>query len=205
MIAYLKGTLLEKRKNSLLLEVSGVGYEVQATAAALERLPPPGQPLELFISESVGIYGGETTLYGFPSRQEQAIFHALWEHVPNTGARKALEYLERAAKSLPDFRRAILEKDARILAGVFGFTKKTAEKLVAALQGKLFAFNLPGEEKWSAEASSSQRSLDQALEALTALGYRPREAREALSEVHGERKDPSTPVEEWIRLALKRL
>ena len=202
----MRGVLLEKGEDRVLLDVGGVGYEVCVNNSTSERFPGSGQELELFVSESVPMYGGGVTLYGFLSREEREIFRSLKEHVPNTGARKALEYLDKAAKSLPDFRRAILEKDARILAGVFGFTKKTAERLIIALKDKLSFVPLSGSSGGSLPATEQLGQVfAQALQALTALGYKTKEAREALIQVHQESKDFPANLEEWIRLTLKKL
>src|SRR5277367_2786075 len=107
MIAYLKGTVVSKEQESVTLETGGVGYEVFMTPHSLRRLQD-GQAAEVFVCESAALYGGTTTLYGFLSREEKEIFLSLKEHVPSTGAKKALEYLDKASRSLPDFRRAIL-------------------------------------------------------------------------------------------------
>ena len=107
MIAYLKGTVVSKEEDSLILEAGGVGYEAFMAPHAMHRIQE-GQNLEVFVCESSALYGGTTTLYGFLSREEKEIFLSLKEHVPSTGAKKALEYLDKASRSLPDFRRAIL-------------------------------------------------------------------------------------------------
>ncbi|MBI4051467.1 MAG: Holliday junction branch migration protein RuvA [Elusimicrobia bacterium] len=203
MIAYLKGALLNKKQDSIVLNVNGIGYEVFMTQADLQRLPPPDNPMELYISESIGMYGGGTTLYGFLQKEEKEIYLTLKSHVPNTGAKKALEYLDKAAKSLPDFRRAILEKDARILAGVFGFTRKTAEKLIVALKDKVGMVPIPGPRKFKME--EEQRGYTPVLNALISLGYRATEARSALELVTQEIGSREASPEEMVRLALKRL
>lgn len=202
MISLLRGTVFEKQEGAAVLEVSGVGYEVHLTPSALERLGPAGSAAEVFVSESTAMYGGGTTLYGFLSREEREIFHSLRDHVPSTGAKKALEYLEKASKSLPDFRRAILEGDVRMLAEVFGFTRKTAERLAGALKDKL---GEPVRGGSLQPGPSSDGAMSHALDALAALGYKPAEARAALQSVAGDLSGRKAPVEEILRLALKRL
>lgn len=207
MIASLRGTVLEKTLDRVILECGGVGYEVHVTAATASRLPPSGSEALLFVAESFSMYGGGANFYGFVSHSEKQLFEAFKEHVPGTGAKKALEFLDRASKSLPDFRRAIIEKDAKLLAGVFGFTKKTADKLVEALKDKLEAVSVPGAEKIarSSGVELGTGALAQALSALGALGYKPAEARGALQAVAEESGGGSLPVEQLVRLALKRL
>lgn len=209
MIAYLKGTVVSKSEESLILETGGVGYEVFVAPHSLRQLQE-GQAAEVFVSESAALYGGTTTLYGFLSREEKEIFLSLKEHVPSTGAKKALEYLDKASRSLPDFRRAILEGDARILSGVFGFTSKTAEKLITALKdnlGKVHGVGTAHGPRLESEAlgGSKGRVLQQALSALLALGYKPAESRQALQAITQEIQGKEAGVEEIIRMALKQL
>jgi Holliday junction DNA helicase RuvA len=203
----LRGVVLDKTLESVILECGGVGYEVLVTAATASRLPERGGEALLYIAESFGMYGGGATLYGFASPSERQLFETFKEHVPGTGAKKSLEYLDRASKSLPDFRRAILEKDAKVLAGVFGFTKKTADKLVEALKDKLEGVHVPGAEKIARKdaADLGTGSLAQALNALGALGYKPNEARAALQAITEEGGASELPVEQLVRLALKKL
>lgn len=205
MIAYLKGSLVDKGPDWLIVETAGVGYEVFVTPNAVRRCGALGEGIELFISESSPMYGGGTTLYGFLTRDEKDVFAALRDNVPSTGAKKALEYLDKASKSLPDFRRAILEGDQRILTTVFGFTAKTAEKILAGLRDKLGdavhgrAGTHPG---LNAELGPRGRLLQQAMDALIALGYKPLESRQVLEALAPQ---ADAPVEDVIRKALKTL
>ncbi len=207
MIASLKGAVLFKTAEKVVLDVSGIGYEVVATPATLAALPSPGEPAFLHVAESVGMYGGGITLYGFLTPAEKGLFLTFRDCVPSTGAKKALEYLDKASKSLPDFRRAVLEKDARVLCGVFGFTHKTSERLVDALKDKLDDICIPGAERLARAGGSDipVGAMSQALSALAALGYKPSEARLALAAVAEEHPGEALDAERVIRLALKRL
>ncbi|MBI4395532.1 MAG: hypothetical protein HY548_00460 [Elusimicrobia bacterium] len=111
MIASLRGTILEKTADGAVVEVNGVGYSVLLSSSTVLLLPPVGENVLLFVEESVAMYGGGVTLYGFLKAEERQIFNVLRSHVPGTGAKKAMELLDKAGKSLPDFHRAILEKD----------------------------------------------------------------------------------------------
>jgi Holliday junction DNA helicase RuvA len=208
MIASLRGVILEKDLDRLVLECGGVGYEVHVTASTAAALPPVGAEAYLAVVPSFGMYGGGETLYGFSTASEKQMFLALRDNVPGTGAKKALEYLDKANKSLPDFRRAILDKDEKLLTGVFGFTKKTAEKLVDSLKDKLEAVHVSGAERIARADQpdlASTSVLGQALSALSALGYKPAEARAALQSLADETARKDVTVEQVIRLALKRL
>lgn len=208
MIAYLKGTLLEKGDDRVTLETGGIGYEVFVPATTLRRLGELGENAELFISESIGMYGGGTTLYGFGSAQEKEIFICLRENVPSTGAKKALEHLDKASKSLADFRQAILEGDARILTELLGFTHKTAERLIASLKDKLVpepgsGFSASARSSSVAVQGATTQTVQKALDLLATLGYKPAESRLMLQAVSTELRGRTADIEELIRLALK--
>lgn len=174
MISRLRGLLAGQTDDGLVVDVGGVGYDVSVGAGTLARLPSLGEEVRLFVVESTAMYGGGTTLYGFLSEEERRIFNVFRNHVPNTGAKKAMELLDRAARSLADFRRAVVDKDAKALVGPFGFTAKTAEKLVAALQDKLG--DLPMTE---GPTRKDTPSFEEAVAGLVALGYREPSARAA--------------------------
>ncbi len=206
MIASLRGLVLTKDLESVVLEVGGVGHEVHVTAATASQLPSPGGEARLFIVASYAMYGGGETLYGFLSPSEKQMFCAFRDEIPGTGAKKALEYLDKASKSLPDFRRAILDRDEKLLCGVFGFTKKTATKLVDALKGKIDDVRVPGAPHIkTADAAPTTGSWGQALQALESLGYKQSEVRSALQALAEETGGREIPAETLVRQALKRL
>ena len=199
MLAYLRGRIVIKNSGSAVIETGGVGYEVFLCAPSLEALGPEGGTAELFIAESISMYGG-TALYGFRSREEKDLFELFRDAVPNTGAKKALDYLGKAAKSMPDFTGAVAAKDLKRLTAIFGFTSKTADKLISALKDKLPASGPAG----LAEFSAASGTYALAMNSLTALGFRAGEARSALEDAAAE-AGPAASVESIIRLALRRL
>ncbi len=198
MLAYLRGRIVSKGEESAIIEVNGLGYEVFFCAPSLEALGPEGATAEVFLAESMSMYGG-TSLYGFRSGEEKRLFDLLRDTVPNTGAKKALEYLSKALKSMPDFSAAIAAKDPKRLTAIFGFTAKTADKLISALKDKVQS--VPG---YQPPAGAASGVYAQALSALLGLGFRSGEARAALDEAAAEAQ-PAAPAETLIRLALKRL
>ena len=205
MIASLRGTVLSKDLESLILEVGGVGHEIHVTAATASRIPAGAEVL-LLVVPSYAMYGGGETLYGFLDASEKAMFCAFRDEIPGTGAKKALEYLDKASKSLPDFRRAVIDRDEKMLAAVFGFSKKTATKIVDALKGKLDDVRVGGSphiQKLSEPALLG--SWAQALSALESLGYKPSEVRSALQSLAEEHSGKDLPAELLVRQALKRL
>lgn len=201
MIGSLRGTLLGKTPGQVLVDVQGIGYEVSVTLAAYDRLPEAGQEIQLYVNESMGMYGGGITLYGFLSQEEKEIYLLLRE-IPGTGAKKSLDYLDKISKSAPDFRRAILEADPRALVSLFGFTKKTADKMIAALKDKMAGLRVAGREKWTPSLQST--GVSEAIAALIHLGYRESEARTVLDRLPAQiRTDASTT--DLVREALKQL
>jgi Holliday junction DNA helicase RuvA len=201
MIGSLRGTLLNKAPGQVLMDVQGIGYEVSVTLSAYDRLPQAGQEAQLFVVESMAMYGGGITLYGFLSLEEKEIYLLLRE-IPGTGSKKALDYLDKISKSAPDFRRAVLEGDARALVSLFGFTKKTADKMIAALKDRMAGLRLAGREKWTGVVQPA--GVSEAIAALVSLGYREAEARAAVDRLSAEsRSDGKTA--DLIKEALKQL
>jgi holliday junction DNA helicase RuvA len=205
VIASLRGTVLSKDLESLILEVGGVGHEIHVTAATASRVPVDAEVL-LMVVPSYAMYGGGETLYGFLDASEKAMFCAFRDEIPGTGAKKALEYLDKASKSLPDFRRAVIDRDEKMLGAVFGFSKKTATKIVDALKGKLDDVRVGGAphiQKLNEPALLG--SWAQALNALESLGYKQSEVRSALQALAEEHSGKELPAETLVRQALKRL
>jgi Holliday junction DNA helicase RuvA len=207
VIASLRGVILVKDLESVVLDVGGVGHEIHVTSATASKLPAPGGETLLFIVASFAMYGGGETLYGFLSQPEKAMFCAFRDEIPGTGAKKALEFLDKASKSLPDFRRAVMDRDEKLLCGVFGFTKKTATKIVDSLKGKIDEVRVAGSPHFqpAGETVPSTGSWGQALNALEALGYKFSDARTALQALAEEHGGKDVPTEQLVRQALKRL
>ncbi len=201
MIGSLRGTLLHKAPGQALLDVGGVGYEIAVTLSAYDKLPKAGDDAQLYVVESMAMYGGGITLYGFLSLEEKEIYLLLRE-IPGTGSKKALDYLDKISKSAPDFRRAVLEGDARSLTGLFGFTKKTADKIIASLKDRMAGLRLAGREKWSGAVQPT--GVSEALAALVSLGYRESEARFALENLSNQTRTDSKTTD-LIKEALKQL
>jgi len=204
MIAQLHGEILETQldKDSLraVLDVQGVGYDIHLMRACEGRLRS-GQVLTLYISESVTAFDGSTTLYGFISREEKDFFVRLRENVEGMGPKKALECLDKISKSLPDFKRAILESDGRMLVSVFGFTKKTADKLIFSLREKVEGWAVSGPLKWG-NVTEKPGEME-ALSGLLNLGYREEEARELVQRARsstGENASTEKILQEALRL-----
>ena len=199
MIAYLQGTILEVKEESVILVCGGVGYEVKMarnSAAELEA----GREAALYIAESISPYDG-TMLYGFLSKEDKELWTLFKTAIPNTGAKKALEFLNKALRSVADFHNAILKRDPKILTGIFGFTSKTAEKLINSLKDKMDAVSVQGSSK--IKVLDDAPYMSEVLEALTALGYSAAEARRAIEQLYQNGVQPNEKIENIITQALR--
>ncbi|MEZ5741129.1 MAG: Holliday junction branch migration protein RuvA [Burkholderiaceae bacterium] len=189
MIGRLSGTLLEKRPPALLLDVAGVGYEVDVPMSTLYDLPGIGQPVTLLTH--LVVREDAQLLYGFLTAAERAGFRQLIR-ISGVGPRIALAIL--SGLSVDELAAAVADKDSARLTRVPGIGKKTAERLVLELQGKL---DTPAGARAQSPAADPGSDI---LHALLALGYAEREARNAARELPA-----GTGVADGIRLALKQL
>jgi len=168
MIGRLTGTLLEKNPPQVLVDVHGVGYEVDVPMSTFYNLPGNGEKITLlthFVVREDGQY-----LYGFASEAERFAFRQLIK-ISGIGARMALAVL--SGLSVNDLAQAIARQEVGRLIKVPGIGKKTAERLLLELKGKL-ADALPS------TAPVVEDSQHDILNALLALGYNDREAAAAM-------------------------
>jgi Holliday junction DNA helicase RuvA len=187
MIGRLSGILLEKHPPTLLVEVGGVGYEVDVPMSTLYQLPATGQAVTLFTHLTVR--EDAHLLYGFASDAERQTFRRLLK-ISGVGARTALAVL--SGMSVQELTQAVVTQDSARLIRIPGIGKKTAERLLLELRDKLTA--LDGTASVTAVARSD------ALNALVSLGYSDKEASVALGKLGAD-----LPAAEAIRQALKLL
>lgn len=184
MISHLRGTILYKDERSVVLEVGGVGYKVWVPANSIDKLR---EREEATFWTHLAIREDAHTLYGFPTHDELNFFELLIT-VSGIGPKTALGILNVA--TVENIRRAVSTGDTSHLTKVSGVGKKVAEKIVLELKGKFDAE--------AAEGISLRDEVD-ALEALKAIGFGHKEAREALKDV-----DPSiTNTGDRVKQALK--
>lgn len=199
MIAYLKGEILEVKEDGAVILCGGVGYEVNLARPSAQELSA-GQEAAFYVAESISPYDG-TVLYGFVNKEDKELWTLFKTAIPNTGPKKAMEFLNKALRSVADFHNAILKRDPKILTGIFGFTAKTAEKLINSLKDKMDAVTVQGESK--IKVMDEAPYLSGVLEALDALGYSAAEARRALEKLQAEGVSPNDKLENIIREALR--
>lgn len=202
MIGRLKGQLLEQHPPLLLLDVQGVGYEVQAPMTTFYQLPGAGETVTLYTHLAVSETAHQ--LYGFASRSDRDLFRTLIK-VNGVGPKMAIAIL--SGMEAADVARCVQEDNLAALVKVPGVGKKTAERLMIELRDKLAQWQRPsGGAPTEVPVGMFTEELsagDEAESALVALGYKPAEAARMVA---AARKDaPDSSAQTLIRLALKRL
>ncbi|MDI3263352.1 MAG: Holliday junction branch migration protein RuvA [Fulvimonas sp.] len=196
MIGRLRGTLVWRQPPWLLIDVGGVGYELEAPMSTIYDLPPPGQEVVLLTHHAVK--EDSVALYGFLREAERALFRNL-QKVSGIGARIALAVL--SGVSTDDFARLVQAGDIAALTRIPGIGKKTAERIVVELRdrlgGEAVAVRLPG--------TGAVRPADPAGEAgaaLQQLGYKPAEAARLIQQVAADGDDAEAIIRKALRAAL---
>jgi Holliday junction DNA helicase RuvA len=191
MIGFLRGVLSAKHPPSLLLDVGGVGYEVEAPMSTFYTLPDVGQPVELFTH--LLVRDDAHVLFGFATGDERQLFRDLLK-VSGIGARMALAIL--SGSSVEGFARCVQAGDVASLTRIPGIGRKTAERLIVEMRDRLekSAISLAGPGPKAAASAS-----DEAYDALVALGYKPAEAQRLIKSVAADGRS----TEDVIRAALQ--
>jgi Holliday junction DNA helicase RuvA len=189
MIGRLSGTLLEKNPPQLLVDVQGVGYEVDVPMSTFYNLPGVGEKVVLFTHQA--IREDAHLLFGFGNAEERAVFRQLIK-ISGVGARTALSIL--SGMSIADLAPAVTLQESGRLVKVPGIGKKTAERLLLELKGKL------GADIGAGGARPVHDAQSDILNALIALGYSDKEALLALKTVPA-----GAGVSDGIKQALKAL
>ena len=189
MIGRLSGILLEKNPPQLLVDCNGVGYDVGVPMSTFYNLPGLGEKVVLLTH--LAVREDAHVLYGFGTAEERHVFRQLIK-ISGIGARTALSIL--SGMSVADLANAITLQEAGYLIRVPGIGKKTAERLLLELKGKL------GADLGAAGISIASDGTADILNALLALGYSDKEAMLALKQVPA-----GTGVSDGIKLALKAL
>ena len=218
MIGRLAGTLIEKMPPQLLLDVAGVGYELEVPMSTFYELPEPGESVALVVH--MVVREDAQLLYGFATRQERTLFRLLLK-VNGVGAKVGLAIL--STMNAADFALAVDRDDIATLVRIPGIGKKTAERLVVEMRDKLAALPAEltpvsdnsaiaseggaegvaadGEKNVVALVTGSPRS--QAIDALVALGYKAVESTRMVERAVPPAKAGEFTVEDIIRAALQ--
>ncbi len=201
MIGRLRGKIIENTPPNLVLEVAGVGYEIEAPMSTFYKLPlDKGE--EIIMHTHLVVRDDAHLLFGFASLTERAMFRTLIK-INGVGAKMALAIL--SGMEADEFAQCIIAEDAAALTRLPGIGKKTAERLIVEMRDKLPKLQTGSHEVSQTRADFSQRrelpesASSQAQAALVTLGYKPAEAIRMVSSV----KQENLTTEELIRLALK--
>jgi len=196
MIGFLKGRLAVKQPPMLLVDVGGVGYELEAPMSTFYGLPATGESVSLFthlvVREDAHI------LYGFGSEGERRLFRGLLK-VSGVGPKIALGILSGA--SVEDFLRTVEAEDVAMLTRIPGIGRKTAERVIIEMRDSVQKLKqtAPGGTHTAAALGAAPSAQSEAFSALIALGYKPPEVTRLLKSAD----EPGLSTTEIIRRALK--
>lgn len=194
MIGRLRGEILSKHPPVLLVDVHGVGYEVEAPMSTFYDLPAVGETATLFTH--LAIREDAHVLYGFVREADRALFRALLR-VSGVGGKMALAIL--SGMTADEFSFCVQAGDVATLTRVPGVGKKTAERLIVEMRDRLEnVTKVPGTVSVAAGAAT-ESPLAEATSALVALGYKPADASRMVKGVAGD----DMASEEIIRAALQ--
>lgn len=202
MIAFLKGTIEDITENSLVLDVNGIGYEVLVPGQLLDMLKGIGQELKVYTYMQVR--EDAVVLFGFLTRDDLAMFKMLIG-VNGVGPKAGLGIL--SALGTEELRFAVLADDAKRIAKAPGIGAKTAQKIILELKDKLdlaevFEQKLNADRQQEAAVSVGSDMVQDAVEALVALGYG---STEALRAVRAVKADTVADSEQLLKEALKHM
>jgi Holliday junction DNA helicase RuvA len=190
MLDYIFGVLEFKSKDIITIDVSGIGYEVIVALSTFSKLPEIRKQVKVYVVESSsGMYGGVICLYGFLTKEERDMYLLIKDEVPGIGAKKAMEYIDKISKSFVDFKAAVISKNPSILNAVFGFTKKTADKLIVTLKDKIIDVEILGKEKWANVNLTENKLILEAIKGLTGLGYKEQQVRSIVNKIYEQNEN----------------
>ncbi len=171
MIGRLRGTLLSKQPPWIVLEVGGVGYELEVPMSTMYELPDSG--CEAVLLTHYAVKEDRAVLYGFQREAERSLFRSLLK-VSGIGARTSLAIL--SGMSTETFVGVVQAEDIVALSRIPGIGKRTAERIIVELRDRVAAIVSPASGSITGTQLGTQGSLGEAMVALQQLGYKPAEA-----------------------------
>ena len=194
MIGRLKGILVSKQPPWLVIDVGGVGYELEAPMSTVFDLPETGREVALFTHYAVK--EDTVALYGFLREAERSLFRTV-QKVSGIGAKIALAVL--SGTSTDEFARLVQAGDIAALTRIPGIGKKTAERIVVELRDRVDAIAvLPGTGAWGLRNAQSE-----AVVALQQLGYKPAEAARLAKEATADGDNAEAIIRKALKAALR--
>ncbi len=192
MIGYLRGKIIRKRPTSILLDVNGIGYNINVPISTFDKLAAEGELAELYTHLSVR--EDAMNLYGFSTEEEKAIFELLIG-ISGIGPKLALGILSGIQSK--DLVEAIRAHDVPRIVSIPGIGKKTAERLIIELKDKIGSVT---EVETTGLTSEAYSIKNDAIAALVSLGYNSKKAEVTISHVLNQ--SPDLQLEEIIKRAL---
>ena len=193
MISFLTGTIRHRSPLAIVLEASGVGYEILCTQEAYTGALEVGQRYDIWTR--LIVREDSMTLFGFANLEERALFDQILG-VSGIGPKTAISIL--SGVGAEQLREAIRGGDIGRLTGIPGVGRKTAERMIVELRDKLLK-----EETFAAPTTDGSQVRADALQALLALGYQRANAEKAIRTVVRDAPEAATSVETLLKAALK--
>lgn len=202
MYSYIRGTLTDMEADHIVVEASGVGYQIYTTAQTFDYLPSVGEEVKVYTY--LYIREDAMMLYGFLTKDDLHVFKLLLG-VNGIGPKGALAIL--SVMSTDDLRFAVLGDDVKAIAKAPGVGAKTAQRLILELKDKLnledaFEQKIENNQKKNESNLHAKDAKNEAVQALVALGY---SSSEALKAVSGIEITEETEVEDILKAALKNM
>lgn len=199
MYAYIKGEIIDISEDNLILECNNIGYNIRIPLSVAQRLPGIGATVKIYTYTSVR--EDAFNLFGFLSKDDLEIYKKLIA-VNGIGPKGALSIL--SAMSADDLRFAILSGDAAAIAKAQGVGKKSAERIILELRDKVQFMGSAAtdlEVLTSSDTTAETNAKNEAIEALTSLGYSPSDALRAVRQVElTEDMDAGTILKQALKL-----
>lgn len=196
MFAYIKGNLVEKMSNYVVVETMGIGYKIFMSKSAIGRAGEIGEMVKIYTHYHVR--EDEISLYGFLNREELKMFELLLS-VSGVGAKSAIAMLSNISPS--EFAVSIIQNDITKLTKVPGIGKKTAQRIVLELKDKLKAEQEIAKTEEPENIIEVDENIDEAILALQILGYNRKEIEKAFEKFAYQ----TMSIEDMIRNGLKYL
>ena len=193
MIGSLIGLIKEKTPSSILLEVSGIGYEIAVPLSTSFQLPNVGE--SAYLLTHLVVREDQHSLYGFATDEERKLFRALIK-ISGVGAKLAITIL--SGTNVNGFIQSVVNEDIDALVHLPGIGKKTAERLIVEMKDKVSEIS---SDENSLSQNNENSAVAEAINALVNLGYKTKDAKTILDKIESE----GLTVEELIRQALKSL
>ncbi len=202
MISFVHGILCEIEENSIVVEAGGLGYSISIPGSVLRELPSIGEEIKIFTHFSVREDG--QSLYGFMRKEDREMFRSLLS-VNGVGPKGALGIL--TVLSPDELRRAIVSSDVKAISRAQGIGAKTAQRIIIDLKDKVDLNDIfAGDDSVSLLSQKSgivqEGPVDEAIEALTVLGYSRLEAGRAIRKINISQE---MKTEDILKLALKNI